>query len=406
LSLAPIAAEEVGNRISSANEFYEKLGGDGNGGVDLNANYSLACNIDLTDYRDSSNQPVTTGWVGPSGYQGHFYGNGYTITGLVLDVSYFSGSNNKAGLFKSLGDGAVLENFTLEVSTPNNQPTVAPRSGYFGGLLAYISDATVGITVQDVKVKGNLKIACAPSAYLILFGGFFGEARDFKSITMIRCSSEVNIEAEHCYGPVGGFVGRMYSGSDNGSLSFTDCYASGNVTANTTSYAIAGGFIGDVNGSTLTMAVTFERCYASGNVEVTAGANSYAGGFIGGVPTASGCRNLYFTIKDCAAVGTKAIVSPSTGYGRLAGYANDANNTITFTNNIANAAMQVGDGSTHTDDGDDAQGITKWGKGVANDTNGLRKITTWTAAAPTGLGWSTDTWDFSGLSQGKWPTLK
>jgi hypothetical protein len=43
--------------------------------------------------------------------------------------------------------------------------------------------------------------------------------------------------------------------------------------------------------------------------------------------------------------------------------------------------------------------LPKTGKAVEADD--LKNTATWTA-----LGWSETDWDFSGLSQGKWPTLK
>ncbi|MDR0526920.1 MAG: hypothetical protein LBG79_03770, partial [Spirochaetaceae bacterium] len=74
--------------------------------------------------------------------------------------------------------------------------------------------------------------------------------------------------------------------------------------------------------------------------------------------------------------------------------------TFSFSNNVVNSAMLIGIGTTYSETGSDSAGTTKAGAGKSLAT--LRTQATWTTV----LGWSSDIWDFSGLAQNKWPTLK
>jgi hypothetical protein len=345
------------------------------------------------------------------------------------------GTGKSVGLFASLGNGAVIENFTLEVSTPNNQISDLSDNGlYFGGLLAVVDNVNAEIIIQDVNVKGDLKLkktaATSANNSFLVFGGFIGEARQYKSITINRCSSEVSltltsnsgVNAADALFDVGGFVGRRWRGSPNSVLSFTDCYASGNLSAElnytavdpTGNYAtILGGFMGDIcKDFNEISTVTFNRCYSSGNIEgkdltgLDYG-KYYEGGFVGAVafkPNSS-TATMVFTMENCAAVGVKTMQNPlqttADTNGRIAGFVRSTVGTITLTNNIANSGMLVGTGTIYTDpDGAD----TKQGLGKTEAL--LKTQSTWTS----GLDWSADTWDFDGLTKSGaafyWPMLK
>ncbi|MDR0538992.1 MAG: hypothetical protein LBG74_00595, partial [Spirochaetaceae bacterium] len=413
LLVLTIEADDVGNRIYDARDLYEKLGGTALDGtpllVDTTANYSLAGDIDLTTFTDSSGNPIA--WTGPAGYSGHLFGNGYTISGLVLTPTSIS-----VGLFSTLGNGAKIENFTLEVSTPNNATVEFTTSNpcYIGGLLGRADSGTLNITIENVHVKGVLKVSkVAGTGGGIYFGGLIGEARNFRTINISRCSSEVDVKMDWS-GIVGGFIGRQYQNQSGASLNFIDCYASGKVTVESDLWVNTGAFMGDIYGSGAAIAITFDRCYASGDVEVinsdgaVISSTQYAGGFVGGIGTnAGGITGLTVELKNSVAAGSKVVSPAMSGenQGRLAGFvSSNANVNVTFSDNIANALMLVGDGTlTHSDDEADRAGTTKWGKGVPNTAalGGLKNATTWTA-----LGWSGDTWDFTPLSQGKWPALR
>ncbi|MDR0538888.1 MAG: hypothetical protein LBG74_00065, partial [Spirochaetaceae bacterium] len=284
------------------------------------------------------------------------------------------------------------------------------------------------MTIKGVTVKGDIKIGTKTSATTLEVGGLIGELSQFKEILIENCVSELNITADlelaRNFSAFGGFLGKEWNSGGECKLTIRNSYATGNInvtgnfsSTNTNNHVFAGGFIGDECSNNATNTdILIEKCYAVGNISIrsltgTGIHSSYmrgTGGFIGMIWKQNGTNNV--TIKDCAAVGSSVILNPLSGghvtvtdSSRFAGYAIITDNNVTFENNIANNGMLVGDGtSTHTDAGDDALGTTKWGRGVANDANGLKKVATWT----TGLGWDNTVWDFSGLSQGKWPTLR
>ncbi|MDR0539038.1 MAG: hypothetical protein LBG74_00825, partial [Spirochaetaceae bacterium] len=382
--------------------------------------FALGGDIDLSD--------TGTAWTGPDGYIGHFYGNGYTIKGLMLD-----GSTQSVGLFRTLGDGAIVENFTLEVSTFNDQPVTVSHALFIGGLLGSISNANGSMTIKGVTVKGDIKIGVKTTATTLEVGGLIGELSQFKEILIENCVSELNITADlgdapKSYSAFGGFMGKEWNSGGQCKLTIRNSYATGNInvtgnfsSTNTNNHVFAGGFIGDECSNTTNTEILIEQCYAAGNIsiaslpETTVHSNYMrgTGGFIGMIwKQGSGTNNV--TIKNSAAVGSSVILNPLSGghatvtdSSRFAGYALNTYNIVTFENNIANSGMLVGDGtSTHSDDSTDAQGTTKWGRGVANTTAGLKNSTTWTTAAPTGLGWSADTWDFSTVPSLGRPLLK
>jgi hypothetical protein len=259
-------------------------------------------------------------------------------------------------------------------------------------------------------------------------GGLIGELSQFKEILIENCVSELNITADlgddaNQFNAFGGFLGKEWNSAGRCKLTIRNSYATGNINVTGSfsnnvdnPHVFAGGFIGDECSNNTTTNILIEKCYAAGNISIaslpmTTVHDNYmrgTGGFIGMIWRRSGTNNV--TIKNSAAVGSSVILNPLSGgnatvndSSRFAGYAIITNNNVTFENNIANNGMLVGDGtSTHSDDSTDAQGTTKWGRGVANDANGLKKVATWT----TGLGWDSTVWDFSGLSQGKWPTLR
>jgi len=124
--------------------------------------------------------------------------------------------------------------------------------GGFIGLLSYN-----GCVFQDCHADGNV----TGTFYI---GGFIGQGAN---AAYTRCSSHGDVtSAEET---IGGFVGRE-SGT---TTTFIDCYAWGNINQQTANGYALGGFAGDVDN-----AVTFTNCYAIGAVS---GDTSMDGGFVG-----------------------------------------------------------------------------------------------------------------------------
>ncbi|MDR2509150.1 MAG: hypothetical protein LBC77_00740, partial [Spirochaetaceae bacterium] len=175
--------------------------------------------------------------------------------------------------------------------------------------------------------------------------------------------------------------------------------------------------IGSKEGTTQ---VVIDQCYSSSAISInnSAAASAYftgAGGLVGLIWREAG-GTTSVTLSNRAAIGENALLSTPPGSAhsnkRIAGVARSdetdgfptgtwAPNTLTLTNNIARKGMLLGTPPSGTPDNSnsDTTGATADGKAV--ETDALKTAAAWTA-----LGWSETDWDFSGLPQGKWPTLK
>ncbi|MCF7803431.1 MAG: T9SS type A sorting domain-containing protein [Candidatus Marinimicrobia bacterium] len=237
-------------------------------------------------------EPIGTSGTGNQ-FQGGFDGNGYVITGLMInrastsDIGLFgevksaSFSNVKLEQVNVTGNddvgGLVGYNGTSPIN--NSYVTgVVNGSGAVGGLVGYSQNSaisnsyTTGEVTASAWAAGGLvgysyadTITDAYSEMTINgnngVGGLFGES-DNSVISTSHATGSVTSPAG--YG--GGFVG--YSSSNT----FTNCYADGNVES---SGQYAGGFAGyfsndDVN-----------NCDANGDVTGMTSGNSYAGGLAG-----------------------------------------------------------------------------------------------------------------------------
>ncbi|MDR2509356.1 MAG: hypothetical protein LBC77_01785, partial [Spirochaetaceae bacterium] len=355
--------------------------------------FSLANNIDLSEYKDANGNPVD--WTGPSGFSGKLYGNGHAIKNLVL-----SKTGGDTGLLTSLGNNAVLQDFTIEVSTSS---PVRPRTNnsHFGGVVGYATGSN--IKIKNVAVKGELIYGPVNIGNYLLAGGIIGEMSPTSSVTLEKCVSELNITLQQgtqsgSSGTLGfgGLVGKAY-----GSLTIKQCYATGNITLNHNGNRRlwAGGLVGQKYGGSLKI----EESYASGNVIATNAVSANAMFTISGGLVGTGAMESAATVtllrsaalnENALAVTTRAQDSLS---GRLIAHPRSSGNV--YTNNIARKGMYTG--NTNPGTANETEGSENALEGLAKTVDELKNTATWTA-----LGWNETDWDFSGLSQGKWPTLK
>jgi hypothetical protein len=382
-ALQALNVTNAGIRISNPDEF--ALLGDSE---KKDKDFALSSDIDLAD---------SGAWDGPDGYSGHFYGNGYTITGLVLDKT-----GGDTGLFDKVSDGAVIQDFTVVVSTklPVEARTAA---SHFGGVVGLVNGSAT-IWVKDVQVKGTLDYGPVNvTNCFLLAGGIIGEISPGSDVTLERCVTNINIslDAGNVIGGgftlgFGGLVGKAFS-----TLNIKQCYAAGNIMLNhnASKTLIAGGLVGQKYGGSLTI----EESYASGNIIAkniygSNNQNIIAAGLLG---DATSSPNI--TIRKSAALNEKVLAITGSSYsksGRLVGM---ANGTATYQNNRARLDMYTG----YTDEGtlNDASGSLTTVAGLGTSLEDFKLKATWTTGSD-GLAWDETVWDFSGLSQGKWPTLK
>ncbi len=230
----------------------------------LGINITLTENINLTDMDWA---PIGIDYNHQ--YTGTFNGGGHTITGLTV-----TGSNEYAGLFGRIGSGGKVMNVKLEGVQIESDNEMSDVGGVAGQSYGNIENCSVS---GSVSVSGTNSIAGGVVGYQT--GG---------SIT--GCSSSATVNAG---GVAGGVVGLA-----DGGATLTACYATGNVTiesSGTGSY-FAGGVVGINTVSTL------KACYAWGSVTGSGSGTVYVGGVTGSndLGTLTACYHAKGTVSGPA----------------------------------------------------------------------------------------------------------
>lgn len=221
-------------------------------------------------------------------FKGTFDGNEKTIHNLTYS---YTGNAQYAGLFGVI-NGAVVENFTIENVTINNEGGEGAFLGqYIGAVVGNVSSGTV----QNIEITGKVDIN-APKGYYI--GGFIGRnggstikylkmnVTDAESIIlggnyvggiiglnnigvaeMNNLESNVTISGSSYVGGIIGLIGSGISGEKDVTLSNSKNY--GEIINRSTTNAANGYYIGGIAGgwSNLTnTTVIFDDCYNYGNL--------------------------------------------------------------------------------------------------------------------------------------------
>ncbi len=236
-------------------------------------------------------------------FKGTFDGDGHTVT-LQLDVT-----SGNAGLFAKTGSGAVIKNVIVDATVTSS--VYSYTSQYYGvaGLVGYVDGKT---TIDHCGVTGTVKGTSTSSSYAAYIGGLIGVISDKCEITNSYVSATVENANKNKDSYTGGFLGRT---SGTYTLSVTDCYASGDVTA---AGGRAGGFTGYVYCSNSNRH-TYKNCYAAGTVTASAGngfgfAYSYASTgysftkcYYNNTANSEGCNKTDTTITGKSADELKAL---------------------------------------------------------------------------------------------------
>lgn len=154
-------------------------------------------------------------------FTGKFNGNGYVISGLIIDRL----NSDNVGLF------------------------------------GYCFDATIqNVALQDVNIKGKSRV-----------GGLIGS---MKNSVVSMCSTSGNVTAKNDY--VGGLIGSVgdTGSSDGEDAEVVNSYSKANVTSQLTS-----GAVGGLIGSNINALVS--NCYSNGLISLGSGASVEFGGLIG-----------------------------------------------------------------------------------------------------------------------------
>lgn len=256
---------------------------------DMYGSYVLMNDIDMSEYGKWN--PI--GKNLSEAFHGKFDGQGHTISGLSVDISFDSGTILQpyyvAGLF-GVCDGAQIKN----VSMQNVNISIKSTSGYsydtskidsegtiFAGAIAgYVKNSSV---IYNCNVSGNISASASEEAYApSVAGGLVGYANTAivsysYNVGTVTAYNGNATQAENAY--AGGLVGRIEQ-----ECTIDRSYNGGAVSAQTLDYgdAITGGLAADSIGSTKTM---ISNSFNSGNIQSTSGnlfSNAaYVGGIVG-----------------------------------------------------------------------------------------------------------------------------
>jgi hypothetical protein len=355
-------------------------------------NFSLAADIDLTE--------VGT-WTGPTGYSGKFNGNGYTIKNLKL----LAGTGT-IGLFNTLGNGAVVEDFTVEATTVGT-PNLS--SLQFG---AVVGASTANVTIRKVNVKGDFNFGNITGSWVNI-GGLVAMVGG--TLTIDKCSSALNINVD-C--TLGGNIantssyGGLVSFARSANVTITDSYTTGNIIVRTdkNQVVLAGGLVG---GAGLSVNMTITNCYASGNVVAntsnrtawTANYDVHSSGLVGCAKIGEAMTKLEIT--NSAALNQQVLALPDaqqtyvnqTHSGRI--LSDTARiGTLSLTNNFALKDMVTGS-TAAVYPGASVVGAADAPEGLGKTLAQFEAEETWEA-----LNFSQDIWDFSTISALGRPLLR
>jgi hypothetical protein len=253
---------------------------------DLTGDYVLGNDLDssTSGYDDHVGNP-DAGW-GPIGtgndpFKGTFDGQGHTIADLVIDRP----NESRVGLFGDTlvvqSDPTVLENIELTSADVTGKSWVGTLVGSLtnatvkqaraegdvtgGDLAGVLIGSTGGGEVLDSSAHGTVTEAAGGGGFDV--GGLAGKIHG----TLERSFADVTVQAG-ATSHVGGLTGTISASARDASV--TESYAIGNVTGDFKVGGLAGlNSSGDDNTLTLT------NSYATG--DVTATGNGFAGGLVG-----------------------------------------------------------------------------------------------------------------------------
>lgn len=236
--------------------------------------YKLANDIDM-NYGIGAWKPITT-------FSGNLDGQNHTLSNITIaSDAYYS------GLFANMTAGGAVKNLTFV------NPTIEINSG--NGYVGLVAGAAMGDTLRNVHVFGaNLDDASGKSTCVL--GGLVGQISSYSVIDVCSFNdSRINV-------PQGQNVGGI-AGDIRTSTNITNCFASGNFTAN----SVLGGIVG-----TTGLASEVHNCHT--NVTLTALRN------VGGI---LGCNDSRAVVQNCISEGvinaTEASRLGSFGAGGIVG---------------------------------------------------------------------------------------
>lgn len=242
-----LVQEEGYTYITSKEQFLEIFQ---NGGIDLNGNYILGCDMDLSDIENWQS-------VGDADnpFKGVFNGNGYSIDNLTINA----GDNAE-----NVGFFGVTENATITNVSFNNANVITPDD-YINGSSAVgiVAGTARGTTFDNIDVSGSVAGYESVGGLIgvINDNSYFlpdGTPVDVGNSSISNVNTAVDAKGKYFVGGLAGYVKDTSTGEGVATrdLMISNCNTSGNIVFDEEA---AGGLIGEA-GKTI---ITINNCESS-----------------------------------------------------------------------------------------------------------------------------------------------
>ena len=242
-----LVQEEGYTYITSKEQFLEIFQ---NGGIDLNGNYILGCDMDLSDIENWQS-------VGDADnpFKGVFNGNGYSIDNLTINA----GDNAE-----NVGFFGVTENATITNVSFNNANVISPDD-YINGSSAVgiVAGTARGTTFDNIDVSGSVAgyESVGGLVGVINDNSYFlpdGTPVDVGNSSISNVNTAVDTKGKYFVGGLAGYVKDTSTGEGvvTRDLMISNCNTSGNIVFDEEA---AGGLIGEA-GKTI---ITINNCESS-----------------------------------------------------------------------------------------------------------------------------------------------
>lgn len=242
-----LVQEEGYTYITSKEQFLEIFQ---NGGIDLNGNYILGCDMDLSDIENWQS-------VGDADnpFKGVFNGNGYSIDNLTINA----GDNAE-----NVGFFGVTENATITNVSFNNANVITPDD-YINGSSAVgiVAGTARGTTFDNIDVSGSVAgyESVGGLVGVINDNSYFlpdGTPVDVGNSSISNVNTAVDAKGKYFVGGLAGYVKDTSTGEGVATrdLMISNCNTSGNIVFDEEA---AGGLIGEA-GKTI---ITINNCESS-----------------------------------------------------------------------------------------------------------------------------------------------
>lgn len=267
-----------------------------------------------------------------STFMGYFNGNGHTISNLTINAT-----DHRAGLFRTAGGGARIENLVLD-----NVRISAEGKEACGALIGYVNGT---VKVSNVTVKSG---SVSGGSYV---GGLIGQVTGSKLLTVSSCVNNASVSASNK--DAAGIVAN--TGTSAG-VKIEKCENTGAIASKAGHSGGIAGYLGNNNDDP---AHTVQNCKNSGAVTT----EGNGGGIIGGVRSDSTDHVIFGNenTSDVKAGGSESYAGGIIGFlegGGLVGSNTNSGNIVSLGREAGGIVAAIEDDSTEFDSDENSGSVS------------------------------------------------